>query len=78
MCVCVSRFQPERGFAGADSGQSREGPVQFEKEVEEDPFGLNKFLTEAKKAKRPASDVSRYVHSLPVCAAALGSFHSCV
>jgi len=34
----------------------REGPVQFEKDVEEDPFGLNKFLTEAKKAKRPAED----------------------
>ena len=39
----------------------RDGPVQFEKDVEEDPFGLNKFLTEAKKAKRPAED-SRWVH----------------
>ena len=55
LCPCC-RFQPERGFAGADAGQSREGPVQFEKDVEEDPFGLNKFLTEAKKAKRPADD----------------------
>ncbi len=50
------RFQPDRGFAGADTDQSREGPVQFEKAVEEDPFGLNKFLTEAKKAKRPSED----------------------
>ncbi len=50
------RFQPDRGFSGADADQSREGPVQFEKAVEEDPFGLNKFLTEAKKAKRPSED----------------------
>ena len=28
--------------------------MQFEKAVEEDPFGLNQFLTEAKKAKRPS------------------------
>ena len=34
--------------------------MQFEKEVDEDPFGLNKFLTEAKKAKRPA-ETSRFV-----------------
>jgi SNW domain-containing protein 1 len=53
-----SRFQPDKGFSGADGGQSRDGPVQFEKE-DEDPFGLNKFLTEAKKAKRP-SEESRY------------------
>ncbi len=59
-CVlCSCRFQPDRGFSGADGDQSREGPVQFEKSVEEDPFGLNKFLTEAKKAKRPADDVGR-------------------
>lgn len=30
--------------------------MQFEKDTEEDPFGLNKFLTEAKKAKRPVTD----------------------
>jgi hypothetical protein len=30
--------------------------------VEEDPFGLNKFLTEAKRAKRPSEDTgTRYV-----------------
>lgn len=57
---CSCRFQPDKGFSGADSSQVREGPVQFEKDVEEDPFGLNKFLTEAKKAKRPAED-SRWV-----------------
>lgn len=49
------RFQPDKGFSGADGGQTRDGPVQFEKE-DEDPFGLNKFLTEAKKAKRPSEE----------------------
>ena len=51
-----TRFQPDKGFSGTDASQVRDGPVQFEKDVEEDPFGLNKFLTEAKKAKRPAED----------------------
>ena len=32
--------------------------MQFEKE-EEDPFGLDKFLTEAKKGKRPLDEPSR-------------------
>lgn len=50
----LHRFQPDKGFSGTDQAPSREGPVQFEKDVEEDPFGLNKFLTEAKKAKRPS------------------------
>ena len=54
MCWC--RFQPDRGFSGADQAPVRDGPVQFEKDTEEDPFGLNKFLTEAKKAKRPVED----------------------
>ncbi len=56
VCVCVCRFQPDKGFSGGDGGQVRDGPVQFEKEVEDDPFGLNKFLTDAKKAKRPSED----------------------
>ncbi|KAL5463727.1 hypothetical protein EMCRGX_G032653 [Ephydatia muelleri] len=52
--INTSRFQPDKGFSGTDQAASRDGPVQFEKDVEEDPFGLNKFLTEAKKAKRPS------------------------
>ena len=52
----VFRFVPDRGFSGADQAPTRDGPVQFEKDTEEDPFGLNKFLTEAKKAKRPVAD----------------------
>ena len=54
--IKTSRFQPDKGFSGADGGHVRDGPVQFEKEVDEDPFGLNKFLTEAEKAKRPSED----------------------
>ena len=46
------RFVPDKEFTGTDRSQVRDGPVQFEKAVEEDPFGLNQFLTEAKKAKR--------------------------
>lgn len=56
MVFTVLRFQPDRGFSGADQAPTRDGPVQFEKDTEEDPFGLNKFLTEAKKAKRPVTD----------------------
>lgn len=57
--VSTSRFVPDKEFAGVDhaSGSKREGPVQFEKQEEEDPFGLDKFLTEAKKAsKRPDNE----------------------
>ena len=57
--IKTSRFQPDKGFSGADSGQVTDGPVQFQKEVDEDPFGLNKFLTEAKKAKRPSEEDSK-------------------
>lgn len=56
VCYLIPRFQPDRGFSGADQAPTRDGPVQFEKDTEEDPFGLNKFLTEAKKAKRPVTD----------------------
>ena len=56
-----SRFVPDKEFSGTDRTARREGPVQFEKDEEEDPFGLIEFLTEAKKAqKRPAGDDSRY------------------
>lgn len=52
-----SRFVPDKEFSGTDRNARREGPVQFEKQEEEDPFGLDKFLTEAKKAsKRPSED----------------------
>jgi SNW domain-containing protein 1 len=54
------RFVPDKEFSGTDrSGPGRSGPVQFEKE-EEDPFGLDQFLTQAKRAsKRPKDDRDR-------------------
>ena len=52
-----SRFVPDRGFAGTDRSAKRDGPVQFEKDEEEDPFGFDDFLTRAKRApKRHAED----------------------
>ena len=56
--IKTNRFVPDMEFSGSDHRQrGREGPVQFE----EDPFGLDKFLEEAKQhggSKRP-SDSSR-------------------
>ncbi|TNN37075.1 SNW domain-containing protein 1 [Liparis tanakae] len=52
-----NRFVPDKEFSGADHAQRREGPVQFE----EDPFGLDKFLEEAKQhggSKRPSAGSS--------------------
>ncbi|XP_053737152.1 SNW domain-containing protein 1 [Synchiropus splendidus] len=49
-----NRFVPDKEFSGGDHGQRRDGPVQFE----EDPFGLDKFLEEAKLhggSKRPST-----------------------
>ena len=46
---------PDKQFSGTDrsgASGSRSGPVQFEND-EEDPLELDKFLTEARKAKRP-------------------------
>lgn len=48
-----SRFKPgDKGFegAGADAKQARSRPVEFE-EDQEDPFGLDQMLTEARKGK---------------------------
>eukprot|EP00070_Physeter_catodon_P044027 XP_028350921.1 SNW domain-containing protein 1 [Physeter catodon] len=51
--IKTNRFVPDKEFSGSDRRQrGREGPVQFE----EDPFGLDKFLEEAKQhggPKRP-------------------------
>ncbi|XP_055496154.1 LOW QUALITY PROTEIN: SNW domain-containing protein 1 [Leucoraja erinacea] len=60
-----NRFVPDREFSGTDRKQRRDGPVQFERD-EEDPFGLDKFLEEAKQhggSKRPESGRSKeYEH----------------
>ncbi|OZJ04564.1 hypothetical protein BZG36_02707 [Bifiguratus adelaidae] len=54
-----------KGFAGTDGGRDvrREGPVEFEKEVQggsaapkADPFGVDSFLSQAKKGKRAHHD----------------------
>uniref|UniRef100_A0A1B6EKJ9 SKI-interacting protein SKIP SNW domain-containing protein n=2 Tax=Proconiini TaxID=565685 RepID=A0A1B6EKJ9_9HEMI len=54
--VKTNRFVPDKEFSGTDRSAAqagRSGPVQFEKE-EEDPFGLDQFLTQAKRSsKRP-------------------------
>uniref|UniRef100_A0A672IYL5 SNW domain-containing protein 1 n=1 Tax=Salarias fasciatus TaxID=181472 RepID=A0A672IYL5_SALFA len=52
--ISNNRFAPDKEFSGADHTQRREGPVQFE----EDPFGLDKFLEQAKQhggSKRPST-----------------------
>lgn len=53
-----------RGFEGAGSGEVRDGPVQFEKDVvmsldgTSDPFGVEQFMNAAKKGgKRTADDL---------------------
>nr|CAB3266452.1 SNW domain-containing protein 1-like [Phallusia mammillata] len=51
-----NRFVPDKGFKGADPSQSREGPVQFEKD--EDLFGLNKFMEQAKQARKRPTEAS--------------------
>lgn len=44
-----ARFKPgDKGFEGAKEGAARSKPVEFEEE-EEDPFGLDQMLTEARK-----------------------------
>jgi SNW domain-containing protein 1 len=52
----TSKFQPDRGFEGAEraSGEKsqRSGPVEFEKVQEEDVFGLDDFLHEAKTGQK--------------------------
>lgn len=54
--VNTNRFVPDKEFSGTDRSvqNQRQGPVQFEKE--EDPFGLDQFLTMAKKAPKRKED----------------------
>ncbi|XP_020255852.1 SNW/SKI-interacting protein [Asparagus officinalis] len=51
----TERFKPDKGFTGASdrpSGSKRERPVEFDKQEENDPFGLEQFLTEVKRGKK--------------------------
>merc|ERR1719219_1339212 len=54
------RFVPDKDFSGTDrTGGSRSGPVQFEKEAQDDPFGLDVFLDAAKRASKRSTDDDR-------------------
>ncbi|MQL71448.1 hypothetical protein Taro_003770 [Colocasia esculenta] len=51
----TERFKPDKAFSGTSersSGSKRDRPVEFEKQEENDPFGLEEFLTEVKKGKK--------------------------
>ncbi|KAF7278076.1 puff-specific protein Bx42-like [Rhynchophorus ferrugineus] len=48
--IKTNRFVPDKEFSGTDRTAGRSGPVQFEKE--EDPFGLDQFLSQAKKGSK--------------------------
>lgn len=53
------RFVPDKDFEGTDRrGARRDGPVQFTRDVEEDPFNLDRFITEAKKGQKRSNDES--------------------
>ncbi|KAJ3401674.1 hypothetical protein HDV05_000321 [Chytridiales sp. JEL 0842] len=52
---------PHKGFQGAEASNAgpRDGPVQFEKEMDEaDPFGLEQFMSTAKRG-REKEDASK-------------------
>ncbi|KAA8523157.1 hypothetical protein F0562_009580 [Nyssa sinensis] len=55
----TDRFKPDKAFAGTNEKTGpRDRPVEFEKEAEEaDPFGLDQFLTEVKKGKKPTDKI---------------------
>ncbi|KAK1376826.1 SNW/SKI-interacting protein [Heracleum sosnowskyi] len=49
----TSRFKPDKSFTGtSEETGPRDRPVEFEKELEEDPFGLDQFLDEVKKGRK--------------------------
>jgi SNW domain-containing protein 1 len=53
--IKTNRFVPDKEFSGTDRQASRSGPVQFEKD-EDDPFGLDQFLQQAKRASKRGAD----------------------
>jgi SNW domain-containing protein 1 len=63
--LAKDRFQlgnATRGFEGAEGGEVREGPVQFEKDVvvsldgTADPFGVEQFMDAARRGGKRAAD----------------------
>ncbi|KAG8380796.1 hypothetical protein BUALT_Bualt06G0053800 [Buddleja alternifolia] len=56
----TERFKPDKTFAGTSERTGpRERPVEFEKDqpAEEDPFGLDQFLTQVNKGKKAMDTV---------------------
>ncbi|CAA0816848.1 SNW/SKI-interacting protein [Striga hermonthica] len=54
----TERFKADKGFAGTSKAGPRDGPVEFERDApEEDPFGLDQFLTEVKTGKKAMEKV---------------------
>ncbi|KAK4541070.1 mRNA splicing protein [Oleoguttula mirabilis] len=49
---------PKEGFKGTDTTEARSGPVQFERDRGDDPFGVDAMIAEAAKGagKRPAEE----------------------
>ncbi|XP_014483177.1 PREDICTED: puff-specific protein Bx42 [Dinoponera quadriceps] len=56
--VKTNRFVPDKEFSGTDRSATRSGPVQFEKD-EEDPFGLDQFLKQAKRASSSTTTTNK-------------------
>jgi len=55
----TERFKPDKAFTGASErvGSKRDRPVEFEKEEEQDPFGLEKWVSDLKKGKKPLDKI---------------------
>ncbi|CAK3829495.1 Pre-mRNA-processing 45 [Lecanosticta acicola] len=49
---------PKEGFRGTETAEARSGPVQFERERKDDPFGVEAMIDQAQRAanKRSAED----------------------
>jgi len=59
----TSRFRADKEFSGVDRekrADPREGPVEFERE--EDPFGLDEFLSAAKTGAKPLDKIGSSGH----------------
>ena len=50
--------QSASGSRASEAATARDGPVQFEKETEADPFGLDSFLQSAKEAQSSSSSTN--------------------
>lgn len=42
----------KKGFQGADSAEAREGPVEFEKDDKDDPFGVSQMINEVQHSRK--------------------------